>query len=548
MRALDPPLSEMLVAARVKAAVIVGIESDTKDRVVARISEGNRSLLPPEEDLHREGSIHSDRNEFPSISRKGQVENPALVGGTEDHKRLHGVGIPDVDQRLDVHLPCRNNAVPGVLGDAGDLQLVALVESLHPPVRVQDNPDPRRVVGDVLLAGNVHGIVVDWLLLLQLVCVASAEDSRKDVVKGLLLGDPGGIHVLEVENPLLPQIEVDALLLRFIVEVHVHQRVALVRDEDAVDVLQDQADRGRPLPDLLLIVKVELGVDGVDGLVVAASHEDRLVVDLVGFPLLDLEAVVQLENQSLVLLRIEDDLLDSVALRELIQASFQVDLGLLVKDGLQLELAHALVQVAQRDDPLVVYGELKLLDIGGVALEVAAHVLLDALDIFPDIDVAIFISSDHDVAEIAESDRHHRRVDGLRDQGKFADPRAPKALGDILGLVLQQKRDRIEDEELPLVGVDHDLRAVLREVQRDWKAVVELAGSKGHVVPVRVFHEVDALVETSSGDQLAILREFHVDDGFLAADVLPRDELLPVLPDDDLPFLSAGSNHKATLV
>ena len=123
-------------------------------------------------------------------------------------------------------------------------------------------------------------------------------------------------------------------------------------------------------------------------------------MDLVGFPPLDLEAVVQLENQSLVLLWVEDNLLDSVALRKFIQASLEIHLGLLVEDRLQLELAHALVQVAESDDPLVVYGELEPLEIGRVALEVASYVLLDALDIFPDINVAVLVTSDHHVAEI----------------------------------------------------------------------------------------------------------------------------------------------------
>ena len=57
-----------------------------------------------------------------------------------------------------------------------------------------------------------------------------------------------------------------------------------------------------------------------------------------------------------------------------------------------------------------------------MALKVASYVLLDALDIFPDIDVAVLVTSDHHVAEIPQSDGHHRRVDGLGDQRKFADP------------------------------------------------------------------------------------------------------------------------------
>ena len=43
-------------------------------------------------------------------------------------------------------------------------------------------------------------------------------------------------------------------------------------------------------------------MDRVDSLVVAAPHEHSLVVDLVCLSPLDLKAVVQLKDQSLVLL------------------------------------------------------------------------------------------------------------------------------------------------------------------------------------------------------------------------------------------------------
>ena len=87
------------------------------------------------------------------------------------------------------------------------------------------------------MASDMHRVIIYRLLLFQLVSVARAEDPRKNIVEGLLLSYPRCIHLLKVEDILLPQIEVDSLLFAFVVKVHVHQRVALVRDEHPINVL-----------------------------------------------------------------------------------------------------------------------------------------------------------------------------------------------------------------------------------------------------------------------------------------------------------------------
>jgi hypothetical protein len=100
--------------------------------------------------------------------------------------------------------------------------------------------------------------------------------------------------VLPIHNILLLLGKIDIGLLRGVIEVHVHQSVTLVRDQHPIDVLKDQTDRRRPLPDLLLVVEVQLGVYGVDSLVVATSDEYSLIVNLIRLSLLNLEAVVEL--------------------------------------------------------------------------------------------------------------------------------------------------------------------------------------------------------------------------------------------------------------
>lgn len=47
---------------------------------------------------------------------------------------------------------------------------------------------------------------------------------------------------------------------------------------------------------------------------------------------------------------------------------------------------------------------------------------------------------------------------------------------------------------------------------------------------------------------MPILRELNINDGLLAALVLPRNELFPVLLDDDLAFFSANGDNKAAFL
>jgi hypothetical protein len=55
-----------------------------------------------------------------------------------------------------------------------------------------------------------------------------------------------------------------------------------------------QTDRRRPLPGLFAAIKVGLAQYSVDAGVTAATDQGSLILDIVGFPMLNLEAVVQL--------------------------------------------------------------------------------------------------------------------------------------------------------------------------------------------------------------------------------------------------------------
>ena len=77
--------------------------------------------------------------------------------------------------------------------------------------------------------------------------------------------------------------------------------------------------------------------------VAAAPDEHSLVLNLVRLTLLDLPTIVQLKDQCLVKAWIEDDLLDTITLRDLIHTFFDINKRLSKMQWFNFILAHALI-------------------------------------------------------------------------------------------------------------------------------------------------------------------------------------------------------------
>ena len=123
----------------------------------------------------------------------------------------------------------------------------------------------------------------------------------------LSLGDLSEIEGLLRRDVLQVLLPICRVLVDFVEEVDVLEGVPLVGDEDSVDVLQVESDGRRPPPHLFLVVKIVLAEDPIHGGVVGPANKNGLILDLVGLPLDDLEAVIQLQDQGLILLRFQHD-------------------------------------------------------------------------------------------------------------------------------------------------------------------------------------------------------------------------------------------------
>ena len=83
-----------------------------------------------------------------------------------------------------------------------------------------------------------------------------------------------------------------------------------------------------------------------------------MILNLIGLPAYDLEAVIKFQYESFVKVRVENNLLDTIALTDFIDASFEIDLALGVDNWLDLVLANALVLVPHGEHSLVINGKL----------------------------------------------------------------------------------------------------------------------------------------------------------------------------------------------
>jgi len=136
----------------------------------------------------------------------------------------------------------------------------------------------------------------------------------------------------------------------------------------------------------------------VHSCIVAPSDQGSLVLNIVSFSALDLETIVKLQDEGLVINRMQHDLLNSVRLCNFVDASFQIDCGFVVKDRFDLVLANALVILSDGNHSFIINREFHLLNICRVRYEIVSDVFLDAFNVFPEVNVSILIACSHDVA------------------------------------------------------------------------------------------------------------------------------------------------------
>lgn len=69
----------MLVAARDEAIIIIRVEFNRKDWQITQVTKGYCPVLFPVEDLNREGSVHSNADQFVAILRKSKMQHSTLM-------------------------------------------------------------------------------------------------------------------------------------------------------------------------------------------------------------------------------------------------------------------------------------------------------------------------------------------------------------------------------------------------------------------------------------------------------------------------------------
>lgn len=175
--AVDLPPGQVLVAAGVERGLVVGIKLDAEDGKVARVPVRKGPLLPPDEYLDREASVHADRDYLLAIIREYQVEDSSFVLRGEHDEGLQRLRVPDMDGGVHVDLAGGGDPEERVLGNCRDFEFVALVEGLCLATRIVHHPNTRRVVQNILLASSVNAVVFDRLLLLQQVLVVCPQDA-----------------------------------------------------------------------------------------------------------------------------------------------------------------------------------------------------------------------------------------------------------------------------------------------------------------------------------------------------------------------------------
>jgi len=130
MRACDFPASHVLKTACDEFIVVVRIKFYAKNRKIAEISECNRPVLLPVENLYWKSSVHTYWDKLGTIFGKAEMQNSSSVRCVQDLDSLRSLSVPNVNLWIYIDLARRYQTLEGVLANTRYLHLMSLVKPL----------------------------------------------------------------------------------------------------------------------------------------------------------------------------------------------------------------------------------------------------------------------------------------------------------------------------------------------------------------------------------------------------------------------------------
>lgn len=319
----------MMVPTCVELIVIERIELDSKYREESGVSESNWPSLLPDEHLNGKCPIHANWNQFLTILREDKVQNSSWVWRVEYDHSFHGQSIPNVDLRVDVNFTCSHYPKKGVLCNCRYFELVRLVKLLRLFHTIIKNCESRDEINYIFVTCSVWGIILHRLILFKQVLIIITKDSRQKCIE-LLAKHLSQIWRLGCIDQEFHFCVIYYVLFRFVEKMHVHQGVPFIWNQNTIYVLQIETYRRRPNPCSLSFIKSFSPENPVYSRVVAASDEYSLIMNIIGLPCLDLPAIVEFQDQSLIQLWMENYFLYSLTGWYFVDSTLHVDLALFV--------------------------------------------------------------------------------------------------------------------------------------------------------------------------------------------------------------------------
>lgn len=129
-----------------------------------------------------------------------------------------------------------------------------------------------------------------------------------------------------------------------------------------------------------------------------------------------------------------------------------------------------------------------------MATQVDTNVFFDTFNITPNIDVTILITSDHTIAQVAETRWNQLIWVIIWDHRVSPSEIRPKALTHFLNLVYELEVERIKQKHLPDVGANHNLLGVFAEIETYSKAILEFTSAFLDIVSILILEQIDVLI------------------------------------------------------
>ena len=188
------------------------------------------------------------------------------------------------------------------------------------------------------------------------------------------------------------------------------------------------------------------------------------------------------------------------------------------------------------------------LHVWGMTIEIITHVFFNAVNICPDLNDSVLISSCNKITHVSQNYWYHWSCMRLRYNRKVCLPWWPEASWQVFWLVHQSVTLWIKNKKLPLICWYNNFPVIFWKINCNRKSIGQLTCLLNLILAIIILKDVYVSINTSSNQILCIFWELYINNNLISALMTSIYCIFPILPHKDPSIFCASCNNKASIL